>query len=197
MRFFKTFHYNSPAILTFALLSLGVLLLQNLTGDAATRFFAVYHTSWFSPMQYIRMFTSTLGHANLQHFTGNFLLILLIGPLLEERYGTENLIFMMLVTSLVKGILFIILSPAGAAAMGASGIVFMLILLASVTNIQKGRIPITLLLALAVYVGQDIWSHMFGPDSNISYLSHIFGGLSGAVLAFVVKPLKTPRRTGA
>ena len=81
----KPIQYNSPVILTFALLSFASLLLGYVTDFASTqKFFCVFRSSLTNPLTYLRMFTYVLGHADMAHYVGNFTIILLIGPMLEE-----------------------------------------------------------------------------------------------------------------
>ena len=183
---FKRIQYNSPVILTFALISLAVLGLAHLTDGASTGLlFSVYRAPPTDPLMYFRLFGHAIGHANTAHLFGNFTIILLIGPMLEERYGGKQLVIMMVVTALVTGLLHISISEA--AKLGASGIVFMLILLGSYTNLQKGRIPLTLILALVVFIGSEIMSAAdTATASNIAYMSHIAGGLCGAGFGFIM-----------
>ena len=83
--------FNAPAVLGFALLSLGALLLGQFTGGAATsRYFCVYRSSLSDPLTYLRFFTHVLGHADYSHYMGNMLLLLLVGPPLEEKYGWKK-----------------------------------------------------------------------------------------------------------
>ena len=65
---FKRIQYNSPVSLTFALASLGVLLLGEISGGYITRLlFCVYSSPLSDPLTYIRVFTHVLGHADYQH----------------------------------------------------------------------------------------------------------------------------------
>ena len=112
MDYLKNIKYNSPAILTFVFISFGVLLLGYLTKDASTRLcFSVYRSSPLSPFTYIRLFGHVLGHSGWNHFSGNMMMLLLVGPLLEEKYGTQNIVFIMLVTAFVTGIINVIFFP--------------------------------------------------------------------------------------
>jgi membrane associated rhomboid family serine protease len=178
MKIVKKISYNSPVILTFAFLSLAVLLIGSLSkGGSTTLFFSVYRSSPLSPAFWIRLFGHILGHANLAHYAGNMMLFLLIGPILEERYGSESLLSMILGVAVITGILHIILFP-GAALLGASGVVFMMIIMISVTGIKQGEIPLTMIIVAAIYIGQEIISGISSPD-NISQLTHIAGGICG------------------
>lgn len=73
----KKLQYNSPVILTFFLLSLGVLLLDWITGRMGTTLhaFCVYRSSLADPLFYVRLFGHVLGHADFVHFLGNMLLL--------------------------------------------------------------------------------------------------------------------------
>ena len=181
---FKRIKYNAPVILTFALVSLLVLGLSMIIEPITyQRFFMVYRAPLTDPLTYWRLFSHALGHANYAHYIGNFMIILLIGPLLEERYGGKWLVIMMVVTAFVTGVLHIVVSDG--AKLGASGTVFMLILLSSFTNLQKGRVPLTLLLVLGIYIGREVvYAVGADADNNIAYLSHIVGGVCGAGFGF-------------
>ena len=171
------FQMNAPCILWLALISFIILLISQLTPIGINRFLACYKTSWTDPMQYLRLFTHVLPHSSLAHFSGNFLLILALGPLVEEKYGSSRMLLMILITALITGLINIFFSP-GAAVIGASGLVFMLILLASFVNVRAGAIPITVLLVAVLYIGQEIVTGLTTRDT-ISQLSHVIGGLCG------------------
>ena len=177
--------YNSPVVLTFFFLTLAVLLLSMLTKGASTDLlFCIYRTSFKDPLAYLRIFTHILGHANFAHWAGNMTLFLLLGPILEEKYGSENLLIMMAVVAVLTGIINLILFP-DSALMGASGIVFMMMLLSSVVSVSKGEIPLTLIVVAVVYLGQEIYNGLFTAD-NISHISHLLGGACGGVFGFIM-----------
>ena len=170
--------FNAPVILGLTFICLVILILNNITGGVVNRMLAVYYVSWANPTQYLRLFTHVLAHANLAHYTGNFLLILAIGPLVEEKYGSRNLFIMFLITAVATGFFETFLFP-NTALIGASGLAFMLILLASFTNIRDGHLPLTVLLVGVLYIGTEILNGLL-MDDNISQLAHIVGGLCGA-----------------
>ena len=175
-------NYNSPVILSFALLSLGTLGLGMLTNQVSTMMlFSVYPGSPSDVLFYFRLFGHVLGHASWEHYVNNFLLILIIGPMLEEKYGSEKMLIMILITAFVTGLASIIVSNN--ALLGASGIVFMLILLSSFANFQKGKIPLTLILVVIIYVGREVMNGILVKD-NISQFAHIIGGICGGTFGF-------------
>ena len=181
----KKLQYNSPVILTFFLLSLGVLVLDWITGGWTTlHAFCVYRSSMADPLFYVRLFGHVLGHAGFDHFLGNMLLLLVIGPPLEEKYGSRTLLIGILLTAGVSGILQCVFFP-GSALLGASGIVFMLIMLASLAGMKDGRIPLTLILAAVLYLGQEVYA-MVALRDNVANFMHIVGGVTGTVFGIAL-----------
>ena len=178
--------FNAPVILTFALLSLLALLLGNWTNGAAThQYFSVYCSSLSNPLTYVRFIGHVLGHADYEHYMGNMLLLLLVGPGLEEKYGSGTMVWMILVTALVTGLVHFVFFP-GSALLGASGVVFMMIVLSSFTAMRRGEIPVTLILVVIFYLGGEIMDGLFKKD-NISQITHIVGGLCGLIFGFTVR----------
>ena len=182
--------YNAPTVLTFTLICAVVLLLsRTLLPNLAENWFMVPGRGGFSITSFrnwISLLTHIIGHANWSHLISNFTLILLIGPMLEENYGSVTLLEMIIITALVTGILNVLIFRS--ALMGASGVVFMMILLSSFTNFSKGEIPLTFIIVLILYMGVQFLD-AFNPEySNISQFAHIVGGLCGSFFGFVRIP---------
>lgn len=172
--------YNAPTTLTFTLLCLFVLFLDLITeGNSTLKLFCVYRSPMNDILGYVRLFTHVLGHADFSHLTGNLVLMLVIGPALEERYGSGNMWWAIIVTALVSGIIQCVAFP-NTALMGASGIVFMMIIMSSLGG-MRGGIPITLILVFVIYIGGEIYDGLMTSD-NISQITHIVGGICGAVM---------------
>lgn len=180
----KRLQYNSPVILSMFLLSLLALVLGYLTKDWTTwRLFSVYRAPLSDPLTYVRFFGHVLGHAGASHFLGNMLLLLVIGPPMEEKYGSPALLAGIALTALISGLLQFICFP-GSALLGASGIVFMLIMLASLSGMRDGKIPLTMVLAALLYLGQEVYAIFFVKD-NVANLMHIVGGACGTSFGFI------------
>ena len=179
--------FNAPTTLSFVALCAAAFLIDLLTGGAANRaVFSVYRAPLSDPLTWVRCVTHVLGHASWDHLLGNMMYILILGPMIEEKYGTANTVFVMLVTALVTGLVNILLFP-DTMLLGASGIVFSLIMMASITTIKEdGQIPVTFVLVAILYIGQQIYQGIFQQD-NISQLTHIVGGIVGSALAFVMQ----------
>ena len=181
--------YNAPVALTFALLSLLALAANHFTGGWANHaLFSVYQCPLTDPLAYVRFFGHVLGHSGYAHYIGNMVLILVLGPNLEDRFGSWNVLWAILLTALVSGLVQFIFFP-GAALLGASGIVFIMILLSSFGGVRNGTIPTTLILVAVFYLGGELWDAIFVKD-NISQLTHIIGGVCGTVLGFILSGRK-------
>lgn len=176
--------FNAPTVLTFTILSFIVLLISQMTDGAfAMKYFSSYRGSLASPLTYFRAVSHVLGHANFQHWFYNISLLLVIGSMLEEKYGSFIIAESILITALVTGIINMVFFST--ALLGASGVVFMMIVLGSITGTKEdGEIPLSLILVLLMYIGKEVYQGIVNVD-NISQLTHIIGGSSGAVLGFV------------
>lgn len=177
--------FNSPVVLGFALISAGALAASILTGGASNALlFSVYKGSFTDPLFYVRLFTHVFGHVNITHYCNNMILFLLVGPLLEEKYGSSRLAGIIASVAFVTGVVHILL-PGNTALLGASGVVFAFILLSSVTGSGKG-IPLTTIIVAIIYITQQVYEGVTAAD-NISQLTHIIGGTIGAVYGLTMK----------
>lgn len=183
MELIDYFQYNSILILTYFFASVAVLILKYVTvGKSNDILFSSYRSSPLNPLTYIRLFTHVLGHSDWKHLSNNFLYILLIGPMIEEKYGTINLLIMILITAGVIGIINSIFGRKRI--LGASGIVFMLIMMSSFVNIEETKIPLTLILIFIFYVVNEIIDGLIKKD-NISHMGHIVGAFCGCVYGYI------------
>lgn len=183
---------NAPAVLTFVMICFAAQLLSILTKEKSNELvFSVYRASLLNPMTYVRCVCHVFGHADWEHLLGNTMYLLILGPMLEEKYGTANIAFVMLATAIVTGIVNMAFFP-GVRLLGASGIVFAFILLASITANEARTIPLTFILVAGLYIGQQIYQGLFVQD-NISQLTHIAGGAAGTALGFIMNRLKMNR----
>jgi len=182
--------FNAPFTLFFTFCALAANILNVATNQQTQlHFFCVYSPlSFQDPFSIVRLFLHPLGHANWGHFTSNFSIILLIGPLVEGYYGSFRLFVMTLITTIATGLIHVIFFKS--ALMGASGIAFMMILLGSFANSKRGSIPLTFLLVALIYVGNEVMS-VFNHD-NISQLAHIIGACFGALFGFMGQYGKKP-----
>ncbi len=181
--------FNSPVVLCFVIVCFLALILSFLTGGISNRtVFMTYHSSLLSPMTYIRFFTHIFGHSGWEHFIGNMSYILLLGTLLEEKYGSVRIIQVMAITAVVTGLINYVFFW-NIALCGASGVCFAFILLSSFTSFKEGEIPLTFILVAIIFLGQQVYEGIVLQD-NISNLAHIVGGIVGGVMGFVLNKKK-------
>ena len=177
--------YNAPATLGFALAAAVILLIDDylLPGLIEALFTAEGAITFRidDVPAYIRMFTHVFGHAGWDHLLANLTLILLLGPILEEKFGSKPLAWMIVVTALVNGLVNAFFFDA--ALMGSSGVAFMMILLVSFANIKAGEFPITAILVVGLYMIKEIMA-IFRYD-DVSQISHITGAACGAVFGYL------------
>jgi len=173
-------HYNAPFTLTLGLACVLASVALMLTGGRAANLFSVWGGSWLEPLFYVRPFLHILGHGSLEHLFYNLTLLLLLGPLLEEKYGWPRLALLTVATALITALPMLFLLPGQL--MGASGVIFAMIILSSYTRSQKGTLPLTFLLVCLVFLGQEIYRG-FTQSDQVAQFAHLLGGLVGMIAA--------------
>ena len=179
------FDYNAPVILTYFFICLIILIIDKLCkGKFSATFFTTYkNDSLLNPLTYFKLISHSLGHADWDHLYSNFIKILLIGPLIEEKYGSINLLIAMILTSLIIGIVNKVFGKGGI--LGASGVAYMLILLSSFVNMENGKIPITLTLIILFFVVDEVIKLFRRKKDGVSHLGHITGAICGVVFGIL------------
>lgn len=176
------FQYNAAVTLTLFFVSFATLVLNFLTrGWTNKHIFSTERASLLNPLTYIRMFTHVLGHTDWDHFSSNYLKILLLGPLIEEKYGSINFLIMILITALATGIANYIKGKTRL--LGASDIGFMLIVLSAFVNVVQNKIPITLVLIILFYIVEEVRN--IRKKDGIAHYGHIIGAICGGVFGFI------------
>lgn len=175
--------FNAPVVLCFVIICAAATLLNYLTNGAANQvIFSTYHSSLGSPLTYLRFVTHVFGHGDWAHLVGNMTYLLLLGPMLEEKYGSKTLVEVIAITAVVTAVANYLFFPT-VALCGASGVVFAFILMSSFTSFKEGEIPLTFILVAAFFIGREIIDGIFVTD-QISNLAHIIGGIIGGLLGY-------------
>jgi len=189
--------YNAPVSLTFALICTFILVCdQYLVPGLVEGVFTAEGALTFQLDDfpaYIRLLTHGFGHANWEHLISNLTFILLLGPVLEEKYGSGRVALMMLITTIINGLLNALFFPTEL--LGASGIAFMMILLTSFANAREREIPVSFLAVLGLYLVKEVLNIVQNDD--ISQVSHIVGGVCGAVYGFFLNVLTVKKKKPA
>lgn len=179
-------NYNSFITLTMFFISLVIVGINYITDGKANKYlFSTKRDSLLNPMTYIRLFTHILGHRDFRHFSNNYLKILILGPLIEEKYGSELFLLMILITAFITGIVNFIKTDVPLR--GASNISFMLTVLSAFVNLTSNQIPLTLILVIIFYVIDEIKD--LNKNDNIAHYGHLTGAICGGIFGFLsMKP---------
>lgn len=170
--------YDSPVILSFAIIS---AIISILSLFMPINQFLAFPGKFYNLISFLQVFTAGFSHANFNHLLGNMSLFLLLGPLLEEKYGSKKIFLMIFETLLLTAVInsIFIKQPV----LGASGIVFMMIALAGIgKNSKNNEINLSFILIALLFSGSEIVG-IFKND-GISHFSHLMGGVCGAILGY-------------
>ena len=149
------------------------------------------------PLSYIRLFLYVFGFSSPQMLLTDLIFIMLLGPAIEERYGSVVIAIMMAVSALFSGVLNACFCKASLR--GASCIIFMLIFLNSFMSLSKKKVPLSFIFVVVLYVVREFLEKSTGlaGTSNagagtamgaVSILICIAGGLCGSLFAFLTSP---------
>lgn len=125
--------------------------------------------------------TAMIMHGNMQHFTGNIMIFLMLSPAVEKFYGKLNYIAAFLFTAIVDYLFQTYV--AHAVAIGLSGFVFALFMLNSFITDKRSGVSICGIVLLVIYGFQEL-SGMANND-NISHSGHLLGLATGLIYAIL------------
>lgn len=181
--------YNAPVILSFVIICFVVTIIGVITKNRSTEMlFSIYRSSFTNPLTYVRMFSHVFGHIGIDHFMSNALFLLLLGPMLEEKYGSNTILKVIMITAIVTGIMHCILWE-NSILCGASGVVFACIILSPFTAFKEGEIPLSFILVTVLFIGREMHSGITVQD-NVSNLTHVLGGAVGSVSGYFLNRKK-------
>ena len=169
------FDYNAPVILTYFFICLIILIIDKIMrGKFSTMFFSSgRNDSLLNPLTYFKLVSHSLGHSNWDHLYSNFLKILLIGPLIEEKYGSYQLLIMMIITSLIIGVINRLFSKNRI--LGASGLAYMLIVLCSFVNIEDGKIKCGFEPSIMTTTIFELFSNIEAISNEVNFIQRTVG----------------------
>lgn len=195
------FIFDSPVVLVFSVVS-AVIFISDLILklNLSEKIFecpgakSVPAFDFKSALSYVKLVIYPFGGENSTSFFLNIGFILLLGPVLEERYGSIMLALMIFITSLVGGVLTACVSTFGI--YGCGGIVFMMIILSVLSVFIKKQLPVSwififaLYLALSLFSGKKISGFMPFMQNNVPVFIQLASGICGSLFGFFVCPKK-------
>ena len=152
MRIVSRVEVDSPFVTAFLAICLSVKLLP---AGMVTTYFGLWPLPLSSgvslPLTAFRLFSHILGHVSWQHFGGNAVNLLLVGPSCERDFGVVTLAKTVASVALASSVAHLLLAPANSILLGSSGVVFAFILLSTLSEAKTGKIPLTFILQLLVW----------------------------------------------
>lgn len=191
--------FDAPVTITFAVLSLvlflmstylikdkaGGLLLASATNAGGSMPFAASNVT-----SYFRTFLYVFGGKEIASVIFNLIFILLLGPSLEEYYGSVLVAVCYFITAVFAGVLNACFCSTSL--QGSSCIVMMMIFLSALMSVSKHKMPVSSVLVLALCIVNIVISEKAGGIAGI--FINIVAGLCSSLPAFIVSPLIHPEQ---
>lgn len=178
--------YNAPVTFSFALICVLVMLLDQYVFPGFVGTYLSAPGADFNPSQpahYFAILLYVFGHESWTHLGNNFLFLLLLGPILEEKYTPKPLLMMMFTTTIVTGIFNILMKQPPL--VGASALVFMMIMLVSFARTKAGDIPVSFILIFILFLLAELTRGAQNTNPSVSNMAHIIGGVCGTIFGFL------------
>lgn len=162
----------------------------------------VNKTYGFTPKEHkpLTFLTHMFLHADLGHLIGNMLFLFLVGFTVEMALGSAVYLLCYVLTGLAAVCLFWAAGPASEVPLvGASGAISGLMgLYAGIFGMRKIRFFYSLLfyfdyvrapalIMLPAWLANELYQMLTMPDSNVAFIAHIGGLLSGGLLAALLQ----------
>jgi len=166
---------KSPVILIYMLFCLLIVFIDD---NFNTFICDNFSLSTINISNFYTLITHSFAHKNYLHFIANFSFILLIGPYIEQKYGSVNTIIMIFLSSFIIGLMHSIFITTGV--LGSSGVLYMLIVLTSFKYVEEHKhIPIETILIIFFYLYKEFYRINY--NDNISHYAHFIGGITGLI----------------
>ena len=190
-KFNLKFSYDAPVTLSFVIISALLFLLSNYiikngalagilaspTSQAGSLPFIVK-----APLSYLRLFLYVFGSDEVTNYITDILIILMLGPAMEERYGSVIIGIMLFVSALFSGVLNA--SFCAESLIGPVPLVCMMTFLTAFMSFSNKTVPITFIATIIAFGYLAINSGM----GALRFIICIAGGLCGSLFAFLTSP---------
>jgi membrane associated rhomboid family serine protease len=193
--FLRRLSVEAPVVVGFVSMCVLLHLLNITILPGISFFFGVDDFfSFTNPLQYIRLLTHIFGHDGMAHLRGNISHLLLVGPSAEAAFGSKETLQIMVLVAVSSGIAHIFLGRNNSRQLGASGVVFALILLNSLVSAKAGKVPLSFLLTACLWIGDELWKLFFSRDAT-SHHAHLTGAIVGTIAGYLIHQKKEEERT--
>lgn len=192
-KFKINFAFDAPVTIIFCVISLilfvfnefvfkGTLNAKILTSPTTNLGAAPFVIS--QPSSYFRLIFYVFGATDLVFLLSNLLFLLMLGPAMEERYGSVVIGIMLGVSALFSGVLNACFCETGLR--GCMPIVFMMIFLNSFMSFSRKKIPVSFIAIFVFYIAKETAGKNF--SQIVGVIICIAGGLCGSLFAFLTSP---------
>lgn len=147
--------FNSPAIMTYIFICTVALGLHIYTGGATDDWiFSIYGTRELSLPLIARLFLHICGYTDLHTLVAEMVVLLAIGPMIEEKFMSRKVVSVMIAVALVTSIP-VFFPFTGAHLMGGRGVIAALLVLGSFTGDKDGSTPFSFLVIMAALISYE------------------------------------------
>lgn len=198
--------YDAPVTLSFIFVTAIIFLLDQFVfkGNISRKALICMGTSrgnifnYTDPLSYVRIFAHVF-HANTWiNMISNATFLLLLGPVLEERYGSLVIGLTIFLSTLVSGVLATF-SPTPVS--GPAGIIFLFILLSTISSFEKRNLSLSSILLFILY-SAFVFTQGYERNiatipgnkiiiffkANIPSFMALISGITGSIAGFLTAP---------
>lgn len=136
------------------------------------------------PASYFRLILYAFSASNFILLLSNLLFLLMLGPAMEERYGSVVIGIMTGVSVLFSGVLNACFCETSLR--GCMPVIFMMIFLNSFMSFSKKKIPVSFILIFILYTAKETAGKKL--SETVGLIICISGGLCGSLFAFLTSP---------
>jgi membrane associated rhomboid family serine protease len=132
-------------------------------------------------------------HGSFDHLISNTLPMLVLLTVLLNAYPRTALLVLVFV-HLLSGTLVWSFAPDTGVHIGISGIIYGIASFLVASGIfRKDRTSVSIAILVGLVYGSMVWG--FIPQEGISWQSHLYGAISGVIIAFIVRKRDLPPAT--
>ncbi|MCR5284476.1 MAG: rhomboid family intramembrane serine protease [Treponema sp.] len=185
------FSYDAPVTLTFVLISAILFILSTyVIKSGAVSILLASPTSQTGnlpfivkqPLSYLRLLLYIFGSSDINVLLSNLIMIVMLGPAMEERYGSVIIGLMIFVSALFSGVLNACFSADSL--LGALPVICMMVFLNAFMAFSKKTVPLTFIFVIVLIAFMQI----FSGTGAVKFFICIAGGLCGSLFAFLTSP---------
>jgi membrane associated rhomboid family serine protease len=188
---------SNGAHLTFAvqwllILNVGIYFAESLFGLPLKQLFAL-KADWVNTLSAWQLVTYQFAHYNFSHLFSNMLGLFFLGPDVERALGTNRFGALYLMSGILGGFGWALLSPSYSACVGASGAVFGI--LGAYAALYPNRelvllifpfAPIKAWVLVLIFGAYELLQTLGGPGGAVANAAHLGGGIAGYIYALIL-----------